>query len=242
MNHDTPTELYPGPFGLVSDAHGNPIGLRACIDLLRRRGARTIFFLGDAVGYLPLVGNVMQMLSEIEAVCVAGNHEAMLLGLLPNHDDDIFRLNLARARLSADELSKLASWPIKRIVADRRLPRRRLLLLHGSPRDPLRAYVHPDSDMSFIDPLNVKAIACGHTHRPFIARRKMKFVVNCGSAGLPRDIGGSASCAFLDLRELNCEIHRTSFDVQRLLDDCGHIEQPHSRVVAVLRRVNGQTD
>ena len=39
--------------GLLSDAHGNPDGLANCISVLRSRGAERLFFLGDAVGYLP---------------------------------------------------------------------------------------------------------------------------------------------------------------------------------------------
>ena len=40
--------------GVVSDAHGNPYGLKTCIDFLRVRAqVARIYFLGDAVGYLP---------------------------------------------------------------------------------------------------------------------------------------------------------------------------------------------
>lgn len=32
------------PWGLVSDAHGNPLGLQITIRSLRQRGARTLFW------------------------------------------------------------------------------------------------------------------------------------------------------------------------------------------------------
>ena len=37
--------------GITSDAHGNIFGLKKCVDLLERKGAEKIFFLGDAINY-----------------------------------------------------------------------------------------------------------------------------------------------------------------------------------------------
>jgi len=230
------TELYPGPFGLVSDAHGNPHGLRTALDLLRGRGVKTIFFLGDAVGYLPLEGEVLCLLRAAGAICIAGNHEAMLMGRLPCRADEVYRIAAARARLSAQEIDEMRAWPDQRLIADERTPDRSLLLVHGSPADPLQDYVYPDSDLRFVDDLDATGVACGQTHRPFIAERSSKIVVNCGSVGLPRDIGNSASCARVDLTQMRCEILRGRFDVGRLLDECERIEPPHPGVVAVLHR------
>jgi hypothetical protein len=70
-----------GSIGFVSDAHGNPYGLQACVDALRERGAGTLYFLGDAVGYLPLAEEVLAILAREGATCQLGNHEAMLCGL-----------------------------------------------------------------------------------------------------------------------------------------------------------------
>jgi predicted phosphodiesterase len=229
------TELHPGPFGLISDAHGNPRGLLAACNLLRTRGAKTIFFLGDAVGYLPLEREVMALLRGVGAVCISGNHEAMLLERRPCRAEDIYQLAAARRRLPAADLDEIISWPDHRVVADIRAPDRSLLLAHGQPDDPLRTYVYPTSDLSFVDDLDAAAFACGHTHRAFFARRSGKLVVNCGSVGLPRDSGGMASCALLDLPTLHCEILRTSFDVDRLLEECARVEPPHASVVTLLR-------
>jgi hypothetical protein len=189
-----------------------------------------------------LESEVLRLLHDYGAVCISGNHEAMLLNRLPRRADEVYRLAAARTRLSVAQLEDIASWPERRIVADQRLPVRTLLLVHGSPSDPLNAYLQRDSDLSFIDHLDVAAIACGHTHRPFVARRKTKLVANCGSVGLPRDSGGSASCAFLDLVALDCEILRAPFDVLRLLGDCDRVEPPHTRVVAILRRAANESE
>jgi predicted phosphodiesterase len=230
------TEVYPGPFGFVSDAHGNPLGMRVALDLLRGHGARTIFFLGDAVGYLPLEREVLRLLREVKAICISGNHEAMLLDRLPRRADHVYRIAAARARLTSAEIREMSTWPDRRIVADSAAPERLLLLVHGSPMDPLEDYVYPDSDLSFIDGLDVTAIACGQTHRPFVARRGNKLVINSGSAGLPRDVGCSASCAVMNAATLECVILRKRFDPECLLNECARIAAPHPSVIAVLRR------
>lgn len=229
--------LYPGPFGLVSDAHGNPRGLRAVLDELAEREVRTIFFLGDALGYLPLEAEVLTILREIDAVCVSGNHEAMLLDRLPCARDDVYHLGAVRNRLSSNDKAFVHSWPDVRLVGDLREPGHTMLMAHGSPIDPLTAYVYPDSDLAFLDDLEFDVFACGHTHRAFHARRGAKLAVNCGSAGMPRDIGGVASCAFVDLPQLHCDIIRAEFDVESLISECMRVETPHPSVLASLRRV-----
>ncbi|MFM9975738.1 MAG: metallophosphoesterase family protein [Beijerinckiaceae bacterium] len=230
--------LYPGPFGFVSDAHGNPHGLRASLDALSVKRVKTIFFLGDALGYLPLEAEVLALLRGVDAVCVAGNHEAMLLGRLPCHADDVYHLGGTRKRLSGEDKDYISSWPDQRVVGDSRAPQHTLLMVHGSPLDPLVTYIYPDSDLVILDTLDADILVCGHTHRPFQARRGSKLVVNCGSVGLPRDIGGSASCAFLDLPTLHCDIMRAPFDVELLIKECDRVEVAHPSVNASLRRSN----
>ena len=48
--------------GVISDAHGNPLGLRACLDFLAGEKVEAIYFLGDSVGYMPAGGDVIDAL------------------------------------------------------------------------------------------------------------------------------------------------------------------------------------
>ena len=65
--------------GLLSDAHGNPAGLGLCLDVLRAHGVERLFFLGDAVGYLPRWLPVLAMLREQGVTCIRGNHDDHVL-------------------------------------------------------------------------------------------------------------------------------------------------------------------
>ena len=197
--------------GLVSDAHGNAVGLEGCLDALARQGAERICFLGDAVGYLPEENAVLDLLRSREVSCLRGNHEAMLLGELaiPEGRDTVYRLAEARTRVTARNRAWIRTWPDR---LELELDGCRLLLVHGSPADPLQGYVYPDSDLTPMCGLPFEAVAMGHTHRPFIARAGAVTVLNVGSSGMPRDAGSLASCAVYDSVTRTGEILRVRFD------------------------------
>ena len=155
--------------GLLSDAHGNPLGLRTCLDVLKRAGAQQLYFLGDAVGYLPGEAAVLDLLARENVHCQWGNHEAMLLGelALDPDQDQMYGIAAVGVRLSGKHRAQLDSWPRTRTLT---LDGRRILLVHGSPTDPLCAYVYPDADLSGLASLGFDAVFMGNTHRPFVTR------------------------------------------------------------------------
>lgn len=202
--------------GFVSDAHGNPEGLGRCLDALRARGADRICFLGDAVGYLPEVNEVLDLLRSSGADCIRGNHEAMLLGELaiPEGREPMYRLSEARERLRTEHRRWIGEWPeVLEIEGDGA----RLLLVHGSPADPLKGYVYPDSDLTPFRTLPYDSVFIGHTHRPFVEGVGPVTVVNAGSCGMPRDAGNLSSCALYDGATGTTEILRVPFDAEALL-------------------------
>ena len=70
----------PNLIGLVSDAHGNGRAFDRAVELLLAHGVRRLFFLGDAVGYVPSTA-VLDSLARLGDLvqCIRGNHEAMLI-------------------------------------------------------------------------------------------------------------------------------------------------------------------
>ncbi len=99
--------------GLLSDAHGNPLGLRSSLAALRVAGAGTIYFLGDAVGYLPGETEVIEVLVSEGVICQRGNHEGMLLGDLPldADRDRSYMLAAVRERMPSHLRAVLAGRP-----------------------------------------------------------------------------------------------------------------------------------
>lgn len=225
------------PWGVLSDAHGNPAGLRECVKALRAEGAHTLFFLGDAVGYLPLETEVLLMLAQERMICISGNHEAMLLGHLPvdSARDRIYGIRTACARLSREALDEVARWADRLIL---RVPGsdETFMMVHGSPALPWDGYIYPDTDISNCEALGHSVIFVGQTHRPFIRESGRTRVINVGSCGLPRDIGNLASCALFDPTIRSARILRVVFDTDRLLTEAGAVAQVPETVRACLDR------
>lgn len=221
--------------GLLSDAHGNHLMLAACLRKLSEFRVSSIYFLGDATGYLPGEAEVLRLLRSEGVYCQKGNHEAMLLGELPLPEikDATYGLAAARKRLSKEDREYIDGWPTYRIVE---LAGKNLLFVHGSPNNHLLEYVYPDSDLSMFDALSYDAVVMGHTHRPFVAKRANTLVVNVGSCGLPRDQGDLPAFAVLDVDELSCHIYRVKFDADRVIKYFGADQLPPAVLECLSRK------
>jgi len=181
--------------GLLADAHGNREAFDLAVAQLVDRGAQRLYFLGDAVGYLPGT-SVIEGIAGLDIDCVMGNHEAMMLAGSPRPDrDEVYRLAETAAMLDANERSLIESWPHR---LERDAPCGQLVMVHGSPDDPLYGYVYQDTELK---PLGggPAIVFAGATHRPFVRTAGATKFVNVGSCGLPRDRGDlGSSCLFED--------------------------------------------
>jgi predicted phosphodiesterase len=233
----TDAALCPGPWGLFADAHGNPYGVSAILSALRAAGARTLFFLGDAVGYLPLEKQVLDMLQDASVLAVMGNHDAMLLERLPLDAvrDAVYGLAAVRRRISAAHRAELEQRPLRRVLRDTS-GHGAVLMVHGAPADPLEGYLYPDTPLAGMDTLGYRAIFLAQTHRPFIRRVGATLVVNVGSCGLPRDVGNLAGGAIYDPAAERAEILRVPFDVEALINNAGRFGPIAGAVQACLAR------
>lgn len=191
--------------GFLSDAHGNVAAFDRGLALLRRRGATDIYFLGDAVGYIPSI-SVLERLRDEDIPCVMGNHEAMLLsGDVAPEREAAYRLREIAAMLSPDWLDWIATWPRARRLQS---TERDFLLVHGSPADPTFAYVYPDTDLAPFAEAQADAVFMGNTHRPFTRIQDGCLYVNIGSCGMPRDHGAWGSVCLFDPNSTQAHILR----------------------------------
>lgn len=208
--------------GLLADGHGNVEAFDRGLRVLREAGSERIYFLGDAVGYLPGDG-ILIRLREEGIPCVRGNHEAMLLDpSLPDEKEPIYRLRETLRGMDDRLRAYVASWPIERRID---APCGPLRLMHGSPADPVFGYVHADTALA---PFGVEpgvTVLMAHTHRPFIREHGGATFVNVGSCGLPRDSGILGAACILDDATGDATVLR--FDIAaetaRALDRCGPV-------------------
>lgn len=190
--------------GVFSDAHGNAPALEKGLALLRENGAERLFFLGDAVGYIPGI-QALDLLRDTQNLsCLFGNHERILLaGDWEGEREEVFRHRATDTALTDEQRVFLGTW------ADCGWQRERLpldvLFCHGSPREPLDGYLYPDTDLE-PETQGLEALSggpcfvfCGHTHRPFIRRCRDRVFVNVGSCGMPRDDGRYGAVCLFDV-------------------------------------------
>ena len=219
--------------GFLSDAHGNPFGLKLGIDMLRLADVDRVYFLGDALGYFPNVSEVLTMLMTNEVRCLKGNHEAMLLDQIPLSSDSepICRIEDARRRMNGKEMDQVASWKVTDNVE---VDGKRIALMHGRPNDPLNGYLYLDSNLKELNAIEADLIFVGHTHRPYNSRLENLRVVNVGSTSLPRQGGGSATCAIYDSESDCARLLYAPLPIRRMLQYYrGMVDE---RVIATLRR------
>jgi predicted phosphodiesterase len=94
-------------------------------------------------------------------------------------------------------------------------------LVHGSPRK-VNEYLFEDKPPSLYERLAAaedgRALAFGHTHKPWVHEYRGVLFVNCGSVGKPKD--GDPRAGFAVLRPtsatIGVTIERVPYDVERV--------------------------
>ena len=210
--------------GAVSDAHGNIDGLEAALAALE--GSDRILYLGDCVGYYPFPNEVVERLRAAEALCVAGNHDAMLVGRLPVAPEraEAYRLPFTRSVITPANRAWLEALPSRREIV---LGGRSVLMCHASPWDDLEGYIYPDfPHFDRLALLGYDLVLLGHTHWPLVRRTGRVLVVNPGSCGQPRDRIPGASYARIDLTDMAAAPGRAAYDTSRLAAEVHRLGWP----------------
>ncbi len=227
---------------VLSDIHGNLVGLDACLaDLQVQGGADVIVGGGDFCVDGPKPKKVLQRLEEIGAKCVRGNTDRYLSIA---HDDHCTEMELSQLQWTRQELGEkwlqwLAELPFALRVGD---DDNQLLVVHANPTTD-DEHLWPDADDATLSRLigeeRATAIAFGHLHLPYVRIWRGKLLVNVASAGLPKDGDARAGYALFTQRNGGWEVkhRRVEFDVKKVatqLADCGI---PNSvDLIATLRR------
>lgn len=227
---------------IISDIHGNAVALSAVLKEACSVGVEKLCVLGDLVGYYYQPAVVLELLSNWPLLLIQGNHEAMLKRAMIDMEYKHWvtqnyghGIDIATKELSPEGLCMLINAPsVKRAVLDDRT----FLLCHGAPWD-RDAYVYPDAEGSILDRCvqqNVDFVLMGHTHYPFIASLKGTLILNVGSVGQARDVGGYASWAIVDTANRTAVLHKTQYDVHSIEAEAKRVDPDKPFLWDVLRR------
>jgi len=202
---------------VISDVHGNRVALDAVVD--DAPDVDGFLCAGDVVGYGPWPGECVDVVRDLGAETVMGNHDRAVVRDTGFRFNDMARAGVAYARehLADDQLERLGTLPEERLpVGDH------VKVVHGHPDDPDR-YTRPrEFSPRLLD--DEDALVMGHTHVQHHEKYGEGIVLNPGSVGQPRDGDPRAAYAVLDLDRMAVEERRVEYDidaVQDAVDDAG---------------------
>jgi predicted phosphodiesterase len=220
-------------YGVLADIHGNLAALQAAVRRLQREGVDGWLCAGDLIGYGPHPNECVEVLAELGARCVAGNHELIVLGELPErHIGRLARKTIqwTRSVLRDDCRALIAGLPLVLRVDD-------LVMTHGSlssPEEYVTRNVQAAEQLRLLSVQhpNAKLLVVGHTHRPVLysqkhdsmravrAREELlpgfdRFLLNPGSVGQSREREREPRSRFMliDLQHRWVRFYESPYDV-----------------------------
>ena len=208
---------------LISDIHANLPAFEAVIADPEFNACEQVLFAGDLVGYYYWPAECFQILQDLNAVCIKGNHEEMLFDAIRDSDFEEATLRYgsgletAAQELPAAALEVMSSWSHPELVT---LKDRKILLSHGSPSD-ISQYVYPNVELPHAMEerySQVELIVHGHTHYPSTRSKNDQIWINPGSLGQPRNRQPGAHWAVVDLDTLEISHNVTSYDYSSVVE------------------------
>ncbi len=217
-------------YGIISDVHSNLEALNAVLAELDLLGAQSLLCLGDIVGYGPNPNECCEVLRERGCLAISGNHdEAAVSNLGTESFNTIAReaLRWTQAELNEENRAFLKCLPSERKFE-------KFSIVHGAPvnyfdyisdvRDAQRAFERVNSALTFVGHTHVAEVfyqdSEGRTYQQKLMHgghiqilADLRYIVNSGSVGQPRDSNPQASFALFDDETDHAEIRRASYDI-----------------------------
>ena len=208
---------------LISDAHGNAVGLRAALDDIGRRGADLVVALGDMAQGGPQPVECLALLRDVEAQVVLGNADAFLLdpdaSTEPSTERMLTQRDWSLAQLAPADLDYIRSFEATVEIA---LDGLELLCFHATPAD-YDSVVRPEDPPDPFEGTGADLLAGGHVHVPQLRRVGEAWYVNPGSVGLgydarqpDDDFRFDAWASYAIVEAGSVEFHRVPFDLDEL--------------------------
>ena len=193
----------------ISDIHGNYEALKAVLSELDKLGIKHVYCAGDIVGYYSQINECCNELRVREIPSVMGNHDWYLAGggFCSRSKSVNDCLSYQRGVITKENLDWLKSLPVQMQIG-------KVRMVHGGWTDPIDEYLKPSLD--YFEKVDGDIFVSGHTHVQTLQKFANKIYCNPGSVGQPRD--GDPRAAFAVYDGQNFELHRVTYDMQRVFD------------------------
>jgi len=224
-------------YAIISDIHGNLEALNTVLKDADARGCEKYICGGDVVGYNANPKECLNIVRGLDIPCVMGNHDEYI-----GQDCDLSAFNpvaaeavvWTREQLSEEDRQWLCELRYVRLVDH-------FSIVHGTMANPkLWGYVQDKNDAAenFVYQ-STNLCFHGHTHVPVVfvddgggiehgtfdhlkLEPGLKYFINVGSVGQPRDGDPRASYCIYDSDAESVELFRLDYDIettkQKILD------------------------
>jgi len=220
---------------VVSDIHSNLHALEAVLEAVDLEQPDAIWCLGDVVGYGPKPEECLRIVEEQSALCLAGNHD---LGVRGDVELDDFAPDAAAAALwTRGVLGAEARTFLGGLVPQAEVDG--VQLFHASPRDPVWEYILTDqAALAALEMTSAPVVLVGHSHVPLavtvdnglldgghapaeteVDLGELRWLLNPGSVGQPRDGDPRAAWLLLDLDAGHASYRRVDYAVGETNDE-----------------------
>ena len=218
---------------VFTDIHGNLEAFLAVLKFITKKRIDHYLFLGDLVGYGASPNEVVQKLAALKPLSlVRGNHDKAVCGLdsvqtfNPIAASAIYWTKSRVTKKNFDFLYRIKKGPD--IVHDT------ITICHGAPFDE-DYYIFGEFDAAeAFTYFQTPVCFFGHTHFPFVYTEKdqvvegtflegrsnevklekgVRYLINPGSIGQPRDRNPMAACAIYDSDARTVKFYRVEYDV-----------------------------
>jgi predicted phosphodiesterase len=216
-------------YAVLADIHANLHALDAVLEAVRSEGVDAYLVAGDLVGYGPFPNECVERVAGLDAACVAGNHDLIVLGQL---SDDrcipLAKTSLAWTRdvLRDDARSYLEGLPPSVDIGP-------IVIAHGSLDDPQEYTRTPEQAIAQLEQLErehpeARTLIVGHTHRPWacdetgreperrgaVALPNERLLLNPGAVGQSRELRVRAYYLLFDLDRRVAEFRTVGYDTR----------------------------
>ena len=205
---------------LLSDIHSNLEALTAVLAVVNTRSVDAVYCLGDVVGYGADAATCVNLVRDRCAAVVLGNHDeavALERGVKTLPRDGRKAAAYNRMQLNESQRAFLAALPLTVEAAG-------CTFVHATPADPggwhrLGSYLVAQEQFEHF---RTPVCFIGHSHVPAVmgnklgavrVRRGVRYLINVGSVGQPRDGDPRACVAFFDTETFAYDLVRVPYDV-----------------------------
>lgn len=198
---------------ILTDIHGNLPALTAVLATPDAARCDRIFSLGDHTGFGPQPRQVQQLLTNLDAVMLQGNHEARLHSL----DDPRYQgRNWALLHWMGRQLQGMPpDFPAEYILGP-------VMMTHAIPGN-VDKCIPAEDTLALLDglPAHITHFFSGHNHQSWHVTHNGRTAVNPGSLGMLEDgTGGLAPFAVADINgdDVTVTRHIVPYSLDKLLD------------------------